>query len=563
MMKRTIALLLAIAMMACLFAGCGEKKETGTVASVKEEPTEVKEETQSETVPEKKETSNGPKIVTVATTGVLNTSNCYLVSGRAQQFYAYNVFGQLVYFDGQNQIHPELLESWDISEDGCVYTLHFRKNIVWHDGEPFTSDDYIFSWELGSNPNLTTYMTRSFLAYAVGCDDSGLRIADEEAGWKKIDDYTVELTLKMPVGENVALTYQPWIVPKHILEKEDPTKVESWSFWESPVGCGPFIFDSIIAGEQITMKKNENWCLGEEDVDVLIYKTFVESDLLPGLMSGEIDILGGNGACSLPLTDYDLAQEQDNLTIVRCNLGSYQYLPIELNFDYLQDPRVRKAFEMALDKQYMLDTFNMGFGEVLSSPFPSTCKYIDPSLQQSYDPEAARALLEEAGWDFDRVLKMACNAERGGSQGGIPVLVQQMLGEIGVKVELVQVEYTTMMSQLHEGGYYDLSVMGGLCDVKRPYFLSSQYNPDVYWQWSHLKDTKFLDVFDSTLYMTDENEIAQAYQKFQQMQLDDPVYIWLFEKDDIIVYNNQKLSNVDVPNSGDSMWQAWDWVVNY
>ena len=549
--KRFVPLLLAVVLVFGALAGCNSNADNSAP------PADASTQVSSGGG----ETS-GPKTVTVATTVAWTTINPFLANGRTYYFIMRNLFGDLACFDGENNIQPWLADSWTISDDGLTYTVKLNPDAKWHDGQPFTAEDVVFSVELATNPAVPNNRSRSQNAYWVGCDDTGTATGEEPLGVTALDEHTVEFKLRMPVGENVVFTSIPYLLPKHLLENEDPAQLESWAFWDAPVGAGPWKFDSTVAGESITMTKFDDFCLGSPKFDTLIYKVFASSELLPGLISGEIDLLVGNYCGALPMVDYDLAVAEEKLTVANLDLGKYVYLPIELNFDYLQDPRVRQAFEMAIDKEYLLNTLNMGFGEVISSPFSSACKYIDPSLQSEYNPDKARQLLEDAGWDFGRVLKMAVNPEKETIYSGVPVLVQQMLGEIGVQVELVSVDYTTQMSELAEGGHYDLSVMGGGADVKRPYFLSSQYNPSVYWQWSHLKDPKFLDVFNSTLTMTDENEIAAAYQKFQRMQLEDPVYIWLFEADEVIAYNNQRLSNVTLPASGDVAWHTWEWVVS-
>lgn len=543
-MKKTFSMLLASVLLAVCLAGCG-----GGASSA---PTSGGPGAASQPVG-----AGESAIVTAALTAQWGSLSPYALKSQSQLPLCNALYDTMVTYDSENNIVPKLAESWTVSDDGLVYTVKLREGVKWHDGEPFDAYDVEFSARLNADPAQPSNLVVSRTQYIAGTDASGVANG-EPFGVVALDDHTVQYTLKKPINEVMLLTYHPTILPRHLLEGLDVAKIDSWEFWDAPVGCGPWVFDSTVVGTELVMTANPDYYLGKPNFDKYIIKYFAASELLAGLMSGEIDFCMG----SLPLADFEMAKTLDGVTAIPMNEGQYCYMTIDLNKEYLQDVRVRRAFEMAIDKQYMLDSLYGGYGEVMASQYNSECIYIDPTIQSVYDPEAARKLLEEASWDFDRVLQCAYSAERTGVSGGAPILLQQMLGEIGVRVELYEVDYSTMMTQMMEGQPFDFSFMGGSSDVKAPLFAASQYNPDVSYQWSHLKDSEYFDILTSTLDMTNFDEICDAYQRFQKLQIEDPPYIWIASTDSLIAYNSAKIGNVEPHSSCQVPWNTWEWTVN-
>lgn len=545
-MKKALSILLAIMLLLSCLTACGGTESTGDPA------TEAMGETSANN---KTEATAEPTSVTVALTSQWKSLNPFTSTSQGLQPLYNAIFDVMVTYDSENKIIPMLAESWTVSDDGLVYTVKIREGVKWHDGEDVTAYDIEFSAILNADPNVPSNATRSYSAYYVGTDATGMANG-EEYGVVALDEYTVQYTLKQPIGENMLLSCMPPVLPKHLLEDLDVTQIDTWEFWNHPVGCGPWVYESDVLGTEAVLTANPDYYMGQPAIDKLIIKYYNANELLAGLMSGDIDMCFGG----LPLADYEMAKAVDGLVTAALDEGQYCYMTMDLNMDYLQDPDVRRAFEMAIDKQYMLNSLYGGYGEVIASPYSSACEYIDPSIQSVYDPEAAKQLLIDAGWDFDRVLLCAYSADRTGLAGSAPILLQQMLGEIGVKVEFYEVDYITMMQEMHDGHSFDFSFMGGSNDVKRPYFAASQYNPDVYWQWSHLKDYSYYEVLSSTLDMTDFNEICAAYRTFQQMQMEDPPYIWIAQTDTLMAYNG-RIQNVELHNSSMVPWNTWEWTV--
>lgn len=503
------------------------------------------------------------KIVTMAGTTALASMDMNTATGRAYSPKKTAIWDTLVYYDENNQLVPRLAKSWEISEDGYTYTLHLNEKATWHDGTPFTAEDYLFTIEVYSNPDFIGQSNG--LNYIVGYDKASKRIAGEENGITKVDDHTLQIQLARRLQpQDFFAQFTPVFLPKHILEKEgnllDP---DTWAYWENPIGTGPFKFKEEVLGQYVDMVTYKDYYLGAPDFDELIYRTYDQSTLLAGLLTGEIDILAANTAGSLPTIDVAEAEATDYLTMKPANCGGYNYVVINTTREYLQDERVRQALEMAIDKEAILNMLYEGNGEVTSSPWSSLCEYLDPAIKYEYNPEKAKALLEECGWDFSRRLVIS-QATSVSGLGDIAVMLKQQFEEIGIPCDLYAVDYQTSMTYMHEGTYFDISVMGGTANVVSPGIPAmGSFNPDVYWNWSHWQDTTLYDLLDSTLDMTNKEDISAAYQEFQRVHLEQVPYIWLLFYYENFVYNSDWLSNVTVPNVTDAPWAFWEWKVAY
>ena len=163
------------------------------------------------------------------------------------------IFDRLVEEDGKGGYAPRLCESFELSEDGKIFTMHLQQNATWHDGEPFTADDVVFTFQLYSNANLTT-SRRLFLQGIDGCDASGVELEPGSIHVEKVDDYTVNIYYANPRSVPAIFTSNRYftILPKHCLEDKDPATILEDDFWTAPIGTGPFKYESQVPGESVT-----------------------------------------------------------------------------------------------------------------------------------------------------------------------------------------------------------------------------------------------------------------------------------------------------------------------
>src|SRR5690606_14367292 len=210
---------------------------------------------------------------------------------------------------------------------------------------------------------------------------------------------------------------------------------------EPVVGTGPFRFTRYAEGQFIEFTRFDDYFLGQPCLDSVVVKIVSPSVALAQLQTGELDITAGTGIGSLEPRDVEYVNEIAGVEPVVYTTSSIQVLNIGLRKPYLQDPRVRQAFAHAIDRQALVDYLLLGYGEAAHGPLNSEDFFFNPDQPMyEYDPERARELLEEAGWDFNRTLVLMYPTGNRVRELSAPV-IQANLQAVGVKVELSLVDF--------------------------------------------------------------------------------------------------------------------------
>jgi peptide/nickel transport system substrate-binding protein len=296
------------------------------------------------------------------------------------------LFNGLVGINEKQEIVPELAERWDRSADGRTYTFYLRKDVMWHpkegeEAKPFTAEDVLFTYKIMMHPKTITPLKVRYEFILTA---------------EKIDDYTVKFTLKRPIL-NALAKFSFKVIPKHgprnsvYLTREDP-------FVQHPIGTGPYILKNITAEREIILHANDHYFKGRPHIDKLIAKPFADQNIMTqALMFNAIDMI-------VLVNPRDLPEIQGDKRFILqpYNALSYSFFGYNVRNPVLADKRVRKAFTYAVNRQEMLDSFFNGQGTIISGPFaPGSWAYNLDVLPLPFNPEKARALLQEAGFSRD------------------------------------------------------------------------------------------------------------------------------------------------------------------
>jgi peptide/nickel transport system substrate-binding protein len=297
------------------------------------------------------------------------------------------IFSGLIRFSERGLPRPDLAESWGVNEEGTVYNFTIKPNAVWHDGVPVTSDDVIFTVE---------YLK----------SDGSLLPADIKDLWKvvdirKLDDKNLKFTLPEPFAPFLDyLTFG--VVPKHILENVPPDGLVSADFNINPVGSGPYQFDQLLLDKgQITgvvLTASETYYGKMPFIPQVVFRYYPSSEAaLDAYEQGEI--LGISRVTKDVLED---ALANPNLSIFTSRLPQVSMVFLNLNnpeVPFLQEPEVRRALLMGLNRQRMISTYLHGQAFVADGPiFPGSWAYYDGIEHIEYDPDGAIAILKNEGY---------------------------------------------------------------------------------------------------------------------------------------------------------------------
>ncbi|MCI8465392.1 MAG: peptide ABC transporter substrate-binding protein [Lachnospiraceae bacterium] len=564
---RFLAAALAAAMVFSMAACGGGDDSKGTQAPASDNK-ETQAATQGGSSDNDKSDANTPsgggnKTVTIAMTSPWASWNPYVDSGNYSDIIADQLYERLWVANKDGTVEPRLAESYEVAEDHTHMIVHLDKNAKFHDGEPVTADDVIFSVQLDANPEFNS-VKRDQLQYVAGTTTGGLaENGVENVGFEKIDDYTVKITFKEAMNELPILTMMNryvYIVPEHIYSKYSIAELNESETWKNNmVGCGPFKFDTAIDGDRVELVRYEDYHLGTPDIERLIIRVVEPSQFLSGLMTGEIDMIAGAGIGSLSLADWPTAQAEESLETVSTTNFAYQTMIINMTSEKIPNAKCRNAINMAINRQSIVDNLLLGEGTVLYAPFSDDHPFVDTSklTMPEYNPEAAKKQLEENGFDFSQTLELIVPT---GNEVRIQstVLIQQDLEAIGVKTNITQYDFPTLMDMMKKG-QYDLGMCGSAGAIE-PTEASGWINNEGTTNFPCVQDDTFISLYNKAKYILDLDEQKEAYVEVWQKLLDESPICYLYSSNHLLAYN-KRLSNLDPNKFPQVNWATWEWKV--
>ncbi len=291
-------------------------------------------------------------------------------------------------------------------KDQTVFTVHLRKDSKWHDGEPVTAHDWEWTFKTMAKPEFEGYGSRGFLTQFAGTDGSGTG----DIQIKAIDDYTLEMHLKNPTTPEAffgSYSYYYYVLPKHLLEDIPVDELGTCDFWDNPIGSGPCKFVSEKPGYEVVLEAYDDYYLGRPQFDKLIYRVMSEETLSSGLLAGEFDV-GWN-----TVTAEEALESLDGKNGLHADLVDNKInIQMVLNNEKF-GPEVRHAFELAIDKQLIVDSVLKGYGEPVCSALMPSSPYYNKDLKVEYNPDKAKKMLKEANFDFSQTISLgASNSDR-------------------------------------------------------------------------------------------------------------------------------------------------------
>ena len=503
--------------------------------------------------------TGGEKVITMAQTGDWDTFMPMNTTNAGADNVIELMFDRLMVINTDGTFGPRLAESWETNEAQDKITYHLNENAKWQDGEPVTAEDVVYSAQVASSSEFN-YLRRIRMQYFAGTDETGCETGTDSIEVKALDDHTVEFTLKTPMDPSIiyALVNRDFfIMPKHLLGDISDTDLVNDAFWQKPVGSGPCIFDSMESGVSIEFKANKDYYLGAPDFDRLVFKKVQSSNLLSGLMSGDIDVLSGNS--QIPLADWEAAKNTQGIVTKSVPTFAYQYMAMNTSRDYLTED-VRHAISLAINRQVIVDQLLQGEARIAIGPLAEDHPYFDEKLLPiEYDPEKAKSMLEAAGWDSNRELEVQVSTGNEVREKSA-ILIQQDLQKIGIKTKIQTLDFPTLLTNARNGDY-DLCFIGSSGSVD-----PSESVPNVTAGYMN----NFAQLSDPTLGQIGESgakEITfearkKIYDQYQEELFKQMPMAFLYHTNDLFAYN-EKLENVrEGAIDYNINKNVWEWKVN-
>ncbi len=435
------------------------------------------------------------------------------------------VFNGLVKYDKDINLIGDLAKDWEVQDNGLVIIFHLRKDVRWQDGRPFTARDVEFTYRKLIDPRVKTPYSGDF---------------EKVKTLEVPDDYTVKLTYKESFSPGLA-SWGMSVMPKHLLEKED---LNNTSFSRSPVGTGPYKFKLWKTAEKIELLSNHDYFEGRPYIDRYIYRVIPDqATMFLELRARGVDFVG------LTPLQYQRQTEskffKENFQKFRYPSFGYTYLGFNLLNPKFQDKRVRQAINCAIDKQEIIEGVLLGLGRICTGPFPPESWAYNKDVQAaSFNPQKAKELLRSLGWedrDGDGWLdkegqrfEFTITTNQGNQQRKMCAeIIQRRLAEIGIKVKIKVIEWSSFISEFIDQKKFDAVILG--------WALSR--DPDCFdiWHSSKTKEGEFNFISYSNLELDklleegrrtfNQEERKLIYHKVHKILYDEQPYMFLYVPD--------------------------------
>ncbi len=407
-----------------------------------------------------------------------------------------NVFEGLTRFDSSGAVIPALAESWDISEDGLTYTFHLHSGVIFHDGSPMDSSDVVFSLERAMAEDSTNAQKGLFAG-----------IESVEAP----DAETVVVTLSAPNG--LFLFNMAWgdavIVAPESAENNAT----------NPIGTGPFEFVEWVQGDHVELAKFDSYWGEPVALDQVTFKFVGDpTAAFAAMMTEDIDAFPNFPAPeTLPQLEAD-----PRFTVIVGSTEGETVMSMNNGREPFDNILVREAIAHAINRQEIIDGAMFGYGTPIGTFFaPHNPAYVDLTGLSDYDPERSKELLAEAGYPdgFSATFHLppvATYARRGGE------IIAAQLREVGIEVELINVEWAQWLEGPFGAKEYDLTIVSHT----EPMDIGAYANPDYYFNYQSDEFNAVMEELNDT---TDPDARTALLQQAQTIIAEDYATVFLFQ----------------------------------
>ena len=442
------------------------------------------------------------------------------------------VYSRLVEFKhGGTEIEPGLADSWSVSADGKEYTFKLHPGVKYQTTDFFTptrdfnADDVIFSFErqLKADNPWNKYVEGGSYEYAAGMGFPELIKSVE-----KVDDLTVKFTLNHPEAPflaDLAMDFASIVSKEYADKLAADGKMAQMN--QQPLGTGPFTFVAYQPDAVIRYKANETYFKGKEKIDDLVFAITSDAAVrAQKLKAGECHLIPYPNAA-----DVAELKKDENLTVLEQAGLNVSYLAYNTLIAPFDKAEVRKALNMAINKQAIVDGVYQGMGQVAKNPIPPNMwGYNDKVADYPYDPAAAKQMLDKAGvkdlklkiWAMPVSRPYMPNARRAAE------MMQADLAKVGVGVEIVSYEWADYLKRARDKDRDGAVILGGTSDNGDPdntlgyYFSCSAVGGSNTANWC----SKPVDeIIQKARVISDKAERTKLYEQAQQIIHDDAAWV--------------------------------------
>jgi ABC-type transport system substrate-binding protein len=470
------------------------------------------------------------------------------------------IYQKLIINNSDFEFEGRLAESWDISEDGTTFTFNLYDGLTWNDGTPLTANDVKFSLELLANPNVAGAAGR--FASVLGQPEYAAGDADEVEGFRAVDDTTFEIQLSAPnVGFLTTVAAQSvYTLPQHVLGDVPIEDLADHSFFLAPtVGYGPYNFVEYLVDQRVVLEANPDYHLGAPAIDTLTLLPLDGDVATAQLGTGELDL------AFISASDIELVEGFDGVVIEPAQGTGSLRMSINHGKERFQDKRVRQAMLHAIDRQGLVDVLLEGYGDMVTVGYYTPWALPDGLNEYPYDPDRARELLAEAGWDSSEPVEIQWIPGTRDRDAAVPI-IQEQWNAVGITTEIVNVEVSELIAK-RDDGTYDFTLFGGgdySVDPHPLYLVTNCDEPS--WTgpgWCAQEGVEdLLALWREADATADFDERQEMYHEISRQLNDLVAYIWLYNNNTIWAHSERLQGFKAHGNFTEGFVNAHEWTIS-
>ncbi len=472
------------------------------------------------------------------------------------------IFGALVKMSDQLEPLPDIAESVDVSDDATVYTFNLRQNVTFNDGTPLTSADVVFTIERAVDSRTASFWQGRFMGLA-GAAEYSEQQADSIEGLTAPDDYTVVLTMSTPNSaflSTLADFTGLGILPMHILGDIAPENLINDPFNLAPtVGAGPYNYVTYESDQYLELEANPTFWGDAPAIERIFMRI-----LLPDIAAAELEV-GAVDLISVSLDDMERLGENPDLTIISIESPSLDSISVNLDREYFQDVRVRQALQYAIDRENITSQLYMGQATVRNSPIfgPAWMGVPEGLNEYPFDPDMARQLLADAGWDSSLEVQMMYGAGQSSTFQNMVAIIQQQWADVGFTANLLQLDSAELVRKLVTEPDYDLYIGGGGVYGAEPSISARYYNSNNFTPGGsnnvRYSNPEIDELYIQGTAVSSEEERKAIYTQIAQILNEDVPSIFLWSPNTNFAVNNRLLGFAPPAYVNNRVWNAEEW----
>ncbi len=436
----------------------------------------------------------------------------HIVSAVSSHQVLTNVIDNLVTLDEEQNIVPELAETWSVSDDGTVLTFTLREGVMFSNGEPLTAAHFKTVFERILDP------------------ETGSGNAWRLAGVESVeapDERTLVLGLSAPTPGLLG-----HLAVSKALGVFHPSAIEDGTVNTRPVGTGPFMISDYQPGNRVLLERNPHyWREGLPYLDAVDVRIIPDETVRrTALVTGEID-----WTFTVPAQSVAELQARDDVVVDATPAGAYYYIGVNTRDGPLADARVRQAISYAVNRDNVVQAAEFGNAEVTQDPIPSNSAWSFDYAPYEHDVERARQLLAEAGFADGFDLTIMPTTEVPATIRAAQV-IQADLAAVGIRASINTLEWAEWLQEQGEGNYETfVCSWNGLVDPDD--FFYAQHHTGEVFNFTGYSNPSVDELLDEARGLAEFDDRYPLYEQVNQMIVDDAAYIYLYNPLQIHAYN--------------------------